>query len=185
MGQYVLVAGVILLLTACALQDGQRGGADSSPDWISRPPEFPDQLCAVGVSGPTYYPEDALTQSRTAARSELARTVAVTIRAELRMEQREHAGTRMATSVEELATFASTVILKLAQVRQHWVDPGHRRLERKGTVYTLLCMPRDISSVALREAATEPVLSRNPRFPILLQQTQEIIKTWSLKDPAP
>lgn len=126
---------------------GCAGGAESvqvaanPPDWVYRMPSTKDDLCAVGVSGPTYYAEDARANSKTLAMTELARTLEVKVNADMTMRsQGDSRGSE--TAMQEVAGFASEVVLKQAQVREQWVHVGgDPRYGTSGTIYTLVCMP--------------------------------------------
>lgn len=111
------------------------------PDWVHRMPSTKDDLCAVGVSGPTYYAEDARANSKALAMTELARTLEVKVSADMTMRsQGDSRGSE--TAMQEVAGFASEVVLKQAQVREQWVHAGgDPRYGASGTIYTLVCMP--------------------------------------------
>lgn len=111
------------------------------PEWVYRMPSTKGELCAVGVSGPTYYNEDARANSKILAMTELARTLEVKVTADMTMRsQGDSRGSE--TAMQEIAGFASEVVLKQAQVREQWVHAGgDSRYGERGTVYTLACMP--------------------------------------------
>jgi len=115
--------------------------SDRPPGWINQLPERDGELCAIGVSGPTYYAEDARTNSLSLAKTELARTLKVKIQSQMLLQSQGDDKT-FSTTMDELASFKSDVVLEKAQVRQQWVQPGtEKQYGIKGTVYTLVCMP--------------------------------------------
>ena len=121
------------VLTGCA--------SEKVPRWINQMPENDVELCAIGVSGPTYYVEDARTHSISLAKTELARTLEVKVKSEMVVHS-EGDDRSFSTRMGETASFASDVILKKAQVREQWVHTGdNKQYGKKGTVYTLMCMP--------------------------------------------
>lgn len=116
-------------------------GTANPPEWVHRMPGTKDELCAVGVSGPTYYSEDARANSKTLAMTELARTLEVKVTAEMTLRSQGD-GRGSETAMQEVAGFASEVVLKQAQVREQWVHSGgDPRYGSRGTIYTLVCMP--------------------------------------------
>jgi hypothetical protein len=108
-------------------------------------PHAKDEVCAVGVSGPTYYPEEAVAQSKVLALAELARAMEVKVKVELTVQERGD-NRSSETVVMQDSDLLSQVVLKLAQVRAQWTaSEGEARYGSKGTVYTLACMPlRDL-----------------------------------------
>ncbi|MCX5722770.1 MAG: hypothetical protein NT179_12200 [Nitrospirae bacterium] len=134
-----LFGGIFVL--GCASGAGPGEGAVNPPEWVHRMPGTKDELCAVGVSGPTYYNEDARANSKTLAMTELARTLEVKVTADMTMRsQGDSRGSE--TVMQEVAGFASEVVLKQAQIREQWVHSGgDPRYGSRGTIYTLVCMP--------------------------------------------
>lgn len=133
--------GKLTILLYCGMLLGVFGCAESSPAWISTVPGSQHEICAVGISGPTYYAEDARANSRAAATAELARAVEVRVISQLRMETRGMS-TSADTAIQERAGFDSEVVLKQIQMREQWVNPGGaERFGAPGTVYTLVCTP--------------------------------------------
>lgn len=113
----------------------------ASPSWLRQMPGGQYELCAVGVSGPTYYKEDAMARSKAQAMAELSRTWEVKVRADLRiMERGDNRGSEL--QMEQTSEFSSDVLLKQAQVKEQWIHPGgNERYGVRGMVYTLACMP--------------------------------------------
>lgn len=99
-------------------------------------------MCAVGVSGPTYYQQDALAKSTSLAFTELSRSVQVRVTTEMVLRQHGESSGRSDIAVQEVSEFASDVVMRLAQVRAQWVNPGgYPNRGEAGVVYTLVCMP--------------------------------------------
>jgi len=88
-----------------------------------------------------YHAEDALSNSKAAAITELARAVEVTVKSQLTIHVTGNERDSD-TDMKETAGFKSDVVLRQAQVRAQWVHPGDdSRYGVKGTVYTLVCAP--------------------------------------------
>ncbi len=135
----------VLWLAACAVTP-EPGSQDipgsSPPGWLDQPPASEDELCAIGISGPSYYPEDAVANSKAMALAELARGLEVKVTSKLRIRQEGDSMGRSATSLSEVSDFTTERVVKLAQVRAQWVNPGgYPPRGEKGSVYTLACMP--------------------------------------------
>jgi hypothetical protein len=144
-----LVGLFLLFLTfACAGPSSQTGkGRELSPEsqgppeWMSKIPAGKTELCATGVSGPTYYPEDAVVNSKTQAITELSRSIESKVKSNLTVKS--HGGaTGSSQEVDETIALSTEEIVRLAQVRAQWVNPGgFSQWGQKGSVYTLVCMP--------------------------------------------
>lgn len=132
------------VLLGSGLLVGSLGCAESHlteqyPAWISTLPKSSKEICAIGISGPTYYAEDARANSKAAAMTELARALEVTVTSQLTV-QTSGDTTGSDTAIRERSGFSSEVMLKDAQMREQWVHMGdNTQYGGKGTVYTLLC----------------------------------------------
>lgn len=135
----------LLVLAGCAAAPEpvtQDMTGSPPPAWLDHPPVSKDELCAIGVSGPSYYPEDAVSNSKAMALVELARGLEVKIKSKLRVRQEGDSMGRSAISVSEVSDFTTEKVVRLAQVRAQWVNAGgYQARGKKGAVYTLACMP--------------------------------------------
>lgn len=133
-GMGVMAAGFMLCLVGCAADP-------KAPAWLSTVPASAQEICAIGISGPTYYQEDARARSQASAMAELARAVEVRVKTDLVLRS-EGDSRSVETRLDETAGFGSDVVLKQAQVREQWIQSGRDHLHGEpGTVYTLVCMP--------------------------------------------
>lgn len=175
-----LHAFIPLFLLACAGPSKSPGGVAAPPPWLDHIPASKSELCATGVSGPTYYQQDALARSKSSALNELGRAVQVKVTSELTMKQRESTGGHSGVSVEELSTFMSNAVLKLAQMRGQWVNPGgYPSRGEPGTTYTLVCMPLNVSASELEDTAHRITPVGNPRLPLLIKESEAVLKGWT------
>jgi hypothetical protein len=143
---------VVALLTSCADMAQLNGGSGATaapitegppPDWLDRPGQAKDELCAVGVSGPSYYLEDAIKNSHAQALTELARSVKVEIVSGMDLSV-SGGGDFFQSRISERANLTTDAVVHHAQVRGKWVSPGgYPTRGEKGTVYTWVCVPRD------------------------------------------
>lgn len=129
-----VVAILLLCLTGCAAEK-------KVPVWLSAMPTSTQEICAIGISGPTYYQEDARVRSQASAMTELARAVEVRVKTDLLLRS-EGDARGVDIRMNETAGFGSDVVLKQAQVREQWIQrKGDHAGGEPGTVYTLVCMP--------------------------------------------
>ena len=176
-----LVIGALLIVAGCV---GSKvlppHESIPPPAWLNHLPASKEDLCAVGISGPTYYPEDAMANSTAQAFSELSRSVQVRIKSHLAVEQKGDSLGRSEVTVEETSAFMSEVVLKLVHVRDRWVSPsGHPTHGEQGSVYTLVCMPLGMSAADLGRHLQGHIPAANPRRPLLLKQTEAMMKEWA------
>ncbi|MEI2754663.1 MAG: hypothetical protein V9G17_18885 [Nitrospira sp.] len=129
-----MTVGSMLCLVGCAADQ-------KAPAWLNTVPASTQEICAIGISGPTYYAEDARARSQASAMAELSRSVEVRVKTELVLRS-EGDSRSVETRLDETAGFGSDVVLKQAQVREQWVQRNKAHAAGEpGTVYTLVCMP--------------------------------------------
>lgn len=135
--RWIIVGMGLVLLAGCQTTPV----SPESPAWLGKVPGGQHELCAIGVSGPTYYSEDALVRSKAQAMTELSRTLEVRIKADMQII--EHGDNRGSDArIVETSEFSSDVLIKQAQVKEQWVHPGGiEQYGVRGMVYTLVCMP--------------------------------------------
>ena len=139
---FFLVCGCLLYAGCMAGETTQQGQGGSPPLWLTKIPQESGNLCAMGISGPTYYAEDAVINSKTQALSELARSLRSSVKSELLVQQQGGSTGVDHVQVQDAVALSSNEILELAQVRNRWTNPGGFQTQgAKGTVYTLMCLP--------------------------------------------
>lgn len=128
----------LMVIVGCQTENGVR----DAPRWVRVTPQPPHELCAVGVSGPTYYQEDAMVRSKAQAMTALSRAWKVKVEAELRIQEREgHRGSGL--TIEDDSKLSSDVLLQKVRIKEQWMHPGgNERHGMPGTVYTLACVPK-------------------------------------------
>ncbi len=138
-----------MLMIGLLISAGCGGGAttelargDPPPAWLMNASQENGKLCAMGVSGPTYYPEDAIVNSKTQALSELGRSLRSQVKSQMLIQ--EHGGSinYADIEIEDAVALSSDEILELAEVKSRWINPGgYPERGTTGTVYTLICAP--------------------------------------------
>ena len=138
-----------MLLSSCLVTAGCGGGSalesdagDSPPSWLTNRSQDSGKLCAVGVSGPTYYPEDAIVNSKTQALSELGRSLKSQVKSQMLVQEHGGSGNYSDVEINDAVALSSNEILELAEVKSRWINSGEYQTHgTKGTVYTLICTP--------------------------------------------
>ena len=139
----------VLSLTACASSQPVDESSTTAPvraadvpppDWLDRPQVSKDEICAVGLGGPSFYLEDALKSSQAQALTELARAIRVLIEGEMEVKTSSSGTDRYQSSVSERATLVIKEEITKAKVRGQWISSGRYPTRgEKGAVYTLMC----------------------------------------------
>jgi len=139
--RHVLIAG-LLVSAGCGGGPSVEKVGDPPPPWLMNLSQENGKLCAMGVSGPTYYPEDAIVNSKTQALSELGRSLRSHVQSHMLVQEHGGSADYSDVTIKEAVALSSDEILELAEVKSRWVNsggyPGHGT---KGTVYTLICTP--------------------------------------------
>ena len=137
----LMKVGLLMLVAACANDPPPVQPMGQPPDWLSRVPISQGELCAIGVSGPTYYPEDAVINSKAQAFAELSRSIESKVIADLNVNT-SGSGSGSSQKITDSVQLKSEELIRLAQVRAQWVNPGGQSTRgERGTVYTMVCMP--------------------------------------------
>lgn len=119
-----------------------------------------------------------MARSKSAALTELGRAVQVKVTSGMTVRQQENSA-GSSVSVQELSAFMSEAVLNLAQVRGQWVNPGgYPARGERGTAYTLVCMPLNVSAAQLQDSLGGGIRALNPHLPALIEQTEAVLKDW-------
>jgi hypothetical protein len=131
------------LLAGCAsTQIGVKSG--EIPSWINRLPQTEGKLYAVGISGPTYYPEDAKLNAAENARKELAKSLSVRVQALYLALQRGEGHQESEISLVTVSFWAIDIVVLHSQVLELWVDQDAKIANSEpGTVYALALIDLD------------------------------------------
>lgn len=110
------------------------------PSWVKHPPATSKaKIYAVGVSGPTFDPEDSIRYAKDDARAQLAATISTHIQ-QLMVDYQDESGTQFhdkAIVAQADEQYTDTVVQN-AQVLETWVDvEGELSDGRRGTAYAL------------------------------------------------
>ncbi len=138
-----------MLMVGWLVSTGCGGGAaiesardDPPPAWLMNISQEKNKLCAMGVSGPTYYPEDAIVNSKTQALSELGRSLRSQVKSQMLIQEHGGSANYADVEIEDAVALSSDEILELAEVKSRWINSGgYPARGTTGTVYTLICTP--------------------------------------------
>ncbi len=134
--------GSVVLLSVPACRGISSTYDGPPPVWLTEVQRGDNEMCAVGVSGPTYYAEDAQANSKANALTELGRAVRVTVSSNFVMHQHGVSSNKAYVDVEDTSTQVSRAVLERAEVRARWVNSGdYPSKGERGTVYTWMCLP--------------------------------------------
>ena len=144
-----IVAGTLSLMLLLSCGESPRAKTDSvpaptsaqlPPAWLDHPQVSKEEVCAIGISGPTYFMEDALAASKVQAYTELGRSMQVLVKSQMKT-QLSGSGETSSFQLHEQAELDTQTKLEKAEVRDQWVNPGgYPNLGQKGTVYTRMCV---------------------------------------------
>ncbi len=112
------------------------------PEWVSGEQKVQGMICAVGMSGPTYYKDEAKGYALEDARAELARTLSVNIET-IMVDITSDKGSRIGeATVTQMSSWASSVVLESSEAKGYWYDSDGLVTGRKNITFALVCMPR-------------------------------------------
>jgi hypothetical protein len=105
---------------------------------VTNPPETGDALYAIGVSGPTFYPEDAARYAAENGRAELGRTISSNVTSALLAVATTDGTTVDTASASQVTHDYSEALVENAQVVATWVDRGGGFSGQSGTTFALV-----------------------------------------------
>lgn len=127
--------------------------ATPAPAWVTNPPDAADALYAVGVAGPTFYPEDGARYAAENGRAELGRTISSTVTSALFVETTSGGSYVDTASATQMTHDFSEAIVENAQVVATWVDRSGGFSGQSGTTYALVKI--DKAKLGLVKAASK------------------------------
>ena len=115
------------------------------PGWVLRTPNDPDNLYAVGISGPTFFAEDAKHYAADQARKELAKAIAGKVTSFMLMIQQSRGNTADEGFLVSATSWATDLVLHNSQILELWVDKqGSIQGSTQGTTYALCAIDRQL-----------------------------------------
>jgi len=136
---------IALLMAACGTTSGMKGDP-YVPSWVLNTPRKSGSLCAVGMSEPTFYSDDAKGYAAENARKELARTLNTSIRNVMVEISTDRGSYVDEATVASVSSWTAKAVLHESTIKEYWFDSGGAASSGiKNITYALACMP--LSSV--------------------------------------
>ena len=108
------------------------------PSWLVNLPKQAGRLCAVGQSGPTFYPKDAKKNADEDARSNLAISLSAHIEAIMLIYDTEEDSSVQKAHAVQATTFAADFVLESSEIVSYWIDElGIAPGAQKGYTYSI------------------------------------------------
>lgn len=149
----LIIAGIVM---GCSTITSNMKVDASIPRWVTGSSQREGMLCAVGISEPTFYRDDAKRNAEDNARKELAMTLSVdikTIMVEIATERGSYVDEG---TITEVSSWATSAVLSGAEIIEYWYDKdGAAPSKKAGITYALACMPLDSVPTDISERPTE------------------------------
>lgn len=153
---HATIAGLCSLVLAGCAHSQSAGGraappgevvrakpATPAPAWVTNPPDNTDGIYAVGVSGPTFYPEDGARYAAENGRAELGRTISSTVTSALLAVATNDGTTVDTASASQVTHDYSEALVENAKVIATWVDRSGGFSGQAGTTYALVKLDKN------------------------------------------
>ena len=153
----VFVCSSLLLTSACA-SSGASGGNKAAkravattpaPGWLERAPAVEGKVYAIGHSGPTFWPQDALNNAAEDARGKLA--IGLSAKMEILTKR---ADTGETSTHVDLVKAATDMVVQNSRVDATWVDAAGERGEA-GAVWALASIEQSAAKLLGKGQAVE------------------------------
>jgi len=139
---YIMLVIVAILMAACGVTGGVKDVPAVVPPWVLKTPRERGRICAVGMSEPTFYSDDARIYAAESARKELARTLNMSIRSIMVDISTEHGSGVDEATVTSVSSWTAEVVLRESTIRKYWVDrEGAATKDMRNVTYALACLP--------------------------------------------
>jgi hypothetical protein len=133
---------MVIPVTGCSSTGGEKPHMASPPDWLRGAVVRQDKVCAIGVSEPSYYIDDANEAAADNCRRQLAYTLSTQITSVMIDTATERRNTVEEASVSETTASISEMVVENAEVVEYWLDSSGQLSEKKNITYALCCMPK-------------------------------------------
>jgi hypothetical protein len=111
---------------------------DPHPDWIEHLPTDDGFLYAVGVSGPTFFPDDGIRYASEKGRAQLAFTISSHVTAASLSVETTSGSLADSASVVDATHDYTDSIVRFSEVLSIWVDKSGNYSGAPGTTYALV-----------------------------------------------
>ena len=132
---FLLCVFVVYTLAGCSGSQAPSGG--KIPPWVLHTPSDSKYIYAVGISGRTFHPTDAIKYAKENARKEMAGMIRTRI---VSMTKTRDSGRRESISIESVAVTDED--LQGSEVVKRWMDKEGASGVAPGTTYVLIRLTR-------------------------------------------
>lgn len=152
-----------------------KGTGDPPPDWVTGKPRMDDMICAVGMSEPTFYKNEAQEYAAENARKQLALTLSVEIRNIMVDISTERGSTVDEATVTEVSSWASTSVIEGSKIMGYWYDGAGVVARRPGMSFVLCCIPKKLDRESLASSISGSSGTRSAGYQEAGMTADEII----------
>jgi len=165
----LFLTGVLIIVSSCGVGERSKKNNVLIPEWVIRTPTESGRIYAVGISGPTYFPEDGKINAADQARKELAKSLGGKIQSVLLVITEKGKTTADEAAVISATSWATEIVLENSQILEIWIDQeGVIDGSSPGTTYALgMVQTKDVAPIV-----TEKLKSALPDVPSTIIQKQ-------------
>ena len=127
------------------------GGSFPPPDWVKGEPKRDGMICAVGLSGPTYFKDDAQIIAAENGRKELAKFLSIRIHTIMLDVATPTGSTVDEATVMQVSSWSTAVSLEKSQVIGYWYDADSAMPAGEKMTYALCCLSKKQYKSGLEE----------------------------------
>lgn len=132
----------VVVLFGCRTTGDVEKAAPSSPEWVTKAPGVKGMICAVGISEPAFYKDEAKETAAENARKELARSLSVDIK-NIMIEVISDRGYGIDEAVVmEVSAWTTSAVVENSVIMGYWYDAEGVVSPRRDMTYVLCCIPR-------------------------------------------
>lgn len=147
---------VCFLLLTCSSTDGTRTSG-KIPGWLFRAPEVKGKSYAVGISGPTFFQEDAKMNAAENARKELAKSLSSRVQSLYLGLQKSDYKKEQELFLLTVSSWSTDIVILNSQILEIWVDEkAQMPNSQPGTVYALVVIDLEVVREYLQKHIEKP-----------------------------
>ena len=128
------------------------GGQVQPPDWVKGEPKIEGMICAVGISGPTYFKDDAQSYAAENGRKELAKFLSIRIETIMVDVATATGSTVDEATVMQVSSWSTAASLEYSQVIEYWYDTDGVMPAGGKMTYALCCLSKKQYKSGLEES---------------------------------
>lgn len=154
---------------------GTKVTGERPPEWVTGKPRVDGMICAVGMSEPTFYKNEAQEYAAENARKQLALTLSVEIRNIMVDISNERGSTVDEATVMEVSSWASTSVIEGSKIMGYWYDGAGLVARRPGMSFVLCCIPKKLDRESLASSLSRSSEAKSTEYQEMGMTADEII----------